>query len=108
MFKGCLCCFINFNYIYIMELAEKQTLPKWFNGELYKKGDEVQNPFSGATYFLNAMELSMYDFIMGTQMIIDARGGLLHPATRDLQVNMAKGLSWFRKWNSKAYMVLLD
>ena len=91
-----------------MKTLEKQVLPKWFKGELYEKGDKVENQFSGATYDLNAIELSMYDFIMGAQMMIDMRGGLLHPATRSLQVDMAKGLSWFRKWNSKAYMVLLD
>ena len=87
---------------------EKVKIPKWFNGEIYPKGDTVTNPFSGATYDLNAIELSMYDFIMGSQMMIDMRGGLLHPATRSLQVDMAKGLSWFRKHNSEAYMVLLD
>ena len=42
----------------------KQKLPKWFEGTLYDKGDKVVNSFSGESYELNAMELSMYDFIL--------------------------------------------
>ncbi len=44
---------------------KEQKLPKWFNGELYEEGATVRNRFSGEEYELNAMELSMYDFIMG-------------------------------------------
>ena len=40
-------------------MTKEQTLPKWFNGQLYKKGDTVRNRFSGEEYELNAMELSM-------------------------------------------------
>ena len=31
----------------------KQKLPKWFTGELYDEGAEVQNRFSGEKYELN-------------------------------------------------------
>ena len=51
-----------------MSTKVKQKLPKWFRGELYEKGDTVRNRFSGEEYELNAMELSMYDFIMGATM----------------------------------------
>ena len=40
---------------------KKQEIPEWFNGEVYKEGAEVRNPFSGETYKLNNKELSMYD-----------------------------------------------
>jgi hypothetical protein len=83
--------------------TEEQKLPKWFNGTHYSKGEEVTNQFSGASYYLNATELSMFDFIMGSQYMIEMRGGVFHPATRDLQKEMAKGLSWFRENNGKAY-----
>ena len=46
----------------------KQNLPKWFNGQLYDKGDIVKNPYSGEEYELTAVELSMYDFIKGAEM----------------------------------------
>jgi hypothetical protein len=75
---------------------KNQELPKWFNGVLYTHGDTVTNPFSGESYELSPAELSMYDFIMGCAL------------TGRIQKDMAKGLSWFRKANPEAYMVLLD
>ena len=84
----------------------KQQLPKWFNGELYEKGATVQNRFSGEEYELNNIELSMYDFIMGASILVEMTG----PWEGDPKVikELRKGLDWFRKNNSKAYMVLLD
>ena len=75
---------------------DTQELPKWFTGVLYTNGDTVTNPFSGESYELTPAELSMYDFIMGCSM------------TGRMQNYMAKGLSWFRRANAEAYMVLLD
>ena len=82
----------------------KQQLPKWFQGELYKKGDTVRNRFSGEEYKLNAIELSMYDFIIGSTMVMEMAGGYKHTDVEELR----KGLDWFRKNNAEAYMVLLD
>ena len=87
-----------------MSIKTKQKLPKWFNGELYKEGATVQNRFSGEEYELNAMELSMYDFVMGSTIVLEMAGGYKHTSVDELR----KGLDWFRKNNSKAYMVLLD
>jgi hypothetical protein len=83
-------------------MKNKTQLPKWFNGTVYDKGETVTNPFSGDTFELNNLELSMYDFIMGCAM--------LPSATLDDKIikNWQDGLSWFRTHNSKAYMVLLD
>ena len=93
--------------------GEINNLPKWFKGQVYPKGGSVINPFSGEEYYLNAQELSMYDFIKGAEHFF-----ALHQETqpnsypkKDLNklINeFEKGLSWFRKQNSKAYMVLLD
>ena len=85
-----------------------QVLPKWFNGELYSQGAIVRNPFSGEEYTLTAVELSIYDMIMGAQLFMEMRGGPFSPATRGIQKDMAKALSWFRTNNAEAYMVLLD
>ena len=82
----------------------KQQLPKWFRGELYEKGDTVRNRFSGEKYKLNAIELSMYDFIIGSTMVMEMAGGYKHTDVDELR----KGLDWFRQNNSEAYMVLLD
>ena len=80
---------------------KEQELPKWFNGELYKEGGTVQNRFSGEKYELNNVELSMYDFVMGS--VIMSEMGMT-----DVVPNLRRGLDWFRKHNAKAYMVLLD
>ena len=84
-------------------IKEKQQLPKWFNGELYKEGETVQNRFSGEEYKLNNIELSMYDFIMGSTIVCE-----MGEHNDDLIVNLRKGLDWFRMNNAEAYMVLLD
>ena len=83
-------------------MKNKTQLPKWFDGTVYDKGDTVTNPFSGETYELNNLELSMYDFVMGCAML---PSNIL--SDKNIK-NWQDGLSWFRKHNSKAYMVLLD
>jgi hypothetical protein len=84
-----------------MSIIKEQKLPKWFDGELYSEGAEVQNRFSGEKYELNNIELSMYDFVMGATMCMEM--GM--PCNVD---ELRKGLSWFRKNNAEAYMILLD
>ena len=90
---------------------KKQVKPKWFDGAVYQKGTTVRNPFSGETYRLNALELSIYDFIMGANMFLEQAfenkvepNDKIEKITRDLY----KGLDWFKVNNVKAYMVLLD
>ena len=84
---------------------KKQKLPKWFKGSLYTEGLIVENPFSGEEYELTNVELSMYDFIIGSQRVFEVA-----PKTvTTKQVNdFHKALTWFRKNNVEAYMVLLD
>jgi len=84
-------------------IKTKQKLPKWFNGELYEEGATVQNRFSGEECELNAMELSMYDFVIGATTMMEM--GMHHDS---MITDLRKGLSWFRTHNSNAYMVLLD
>ena len=84
---------------------QKNNLPAWFKGQCYTHGETVKNPFSGEEYELNNEELSMYDFIIGSQMVMEMTPKMITPeAVKDFQ----KGLDWFRSKNSKAYMVLLD
>ncbi len=79
-------------------------LPKWFNGKLYKEGAEVQNRFGGDSCYLNAEELSMYDFVIGASNMIEM--GMFN--TPQHVQDLRKGLDWFRKNNPSAYMTLLD
>ena len=86
-------------------MSTKTTkLPAWFNGELYKEGGTAYNRFSGEGYELNNVELSMYDFVIGASTVIEM--GLFN--TSEHLEDLRKGLNWFRKYNAKAYMVLLD
>mgnify|MGYP003116522364 FL=1 len=79
-------------------------LPEWFNGELYEEGGEVTNRFGGDSCYLNNIELSIYDFIIGASNMAEL--GIFN-TPQHIQ-DLRKGLDWFRKNNPKAYMVLLD
>ena len=73
----------------------KTMAPDWFDGVIYDEGAEVTNQFSGLSYKLNNVELSIYDYAMGCQMTSNYKG-------------LRKCLDWFRSNNAKAYLVLLD
>ena len=85
--------------------TKEQKLPNWFNGQVYDKGAIVQNRFSGEEYELNNLELSMYDLVMGASIMYEMGG--FNTDTKILK-DLRRGLDWFRKYNPKAYMVLLD
>ena len=85
--------------------TKEQKLPKWFQGVVYAKGETVTNPFSGETYELNAIELSLYDYIMGCQMVFDS---VPNSMTNKRVNEFQKALDWFRVNNVEAYYVLLD
>ena len=76
--------------------TKDQPLPKWFNGMLYTEGAMVMNRFSHESIELTAAELSMYDYIMGCVML------------NKYDATFNKAMTWFRKTNGDAYMVLLD
>ena len=84
---------------------QNTKLPKWFKGMCYGEGGTVRNPFSGEEYELNNVELSMYDFIMGSQLVMEMTPNMV---TEQNVKDFQKGLDWFRRHNAAAYMVLLD
>ena len=84
---------------------KKTKLPAWFKGSQYDKGDTVRNPFSGEECEINASELSMYDFIIGSQMVMEMQPRM---TTQQQVKDFQKGLDWFRSNNGSAYMTLLD
>ena len=88
-----------------MSTKTKQKLPKWFNGMLYTEGDTVANQFTGEEIELTNVELSLYDFIMGCNMLF-ARGS--NRVNDDIIKDFDRALTWFKINNPQAYMVLLD
>jgi hypothetical protein len=85
--------------------TKEQTVPKWFQGLIYEEGAIVTNIFSGEEYELNGLELSIYDFIMGSQMVFE----MAPKSVTQNQINdFHKGLTWFRTNNVDAYFALLD
>ena len=92
-------------------MKKKQTTPKWFEGVVYEKGTTVTNPFSGEEYELSALELSIYDFIMGANLVLEEayeNGVEPNGKVRKIYDDLHLGLDWFKEHNAKAYMVLLD
>tara|TARA_B110001469_G_C9280962_1_gene155452 strand:+ start:209 stop:472 length:264 start_codon:yes stop_codon:yes gene_type:complete len=87
-----------------MSKTKEQKVPKWFKGEVYDEGIIVVNRFSGEEYELNALELSIYDMVMGASMISEMGPQGCDEIIKDLR----KGLDWFRYNNPEAYMALLD
>ena len=85
--------------------SKEQTLPKWFKGMVYREGAEVTNPFSGESYELTGVELSLYDFIIGCQMMFDTQPSIMN---NKRITEFQKALNWFRVNNPEAYYVLLD
>jgi len=88
-----------------MSTKTKQKLPKWFNGTLYSQGETVANPFTGEEIELTNVELSLYDFIMGCNMLFE-RGS--NRVNDEMIKDFDRALTWFRINNPQAYMVLLD
>ena len=84
---------------------QSNAIPTWFNGMIYAEGARVANPFSYEEYELNALELSIYDFIIGAQLLTETAHGAVTP---DVYKNLRKAIDWFRRNNPEAYMVLLD
>jgi len=83
---------------------KNNKIPKWFKGPIEEGEFMVTNPYSGAMFILNGLELSMYLFIKKTEERIHTEGGVQTSLVRDMQ----RALTWFRKNNPDAYYVLLD
>ena len=93
----------NEKLLYNMKQLDKKKLPKWFEGEIYDEGATVTNRFGGDSCYLNNVELSMYDYIIGATTAMEL--GMHHDK---LITDLRKGLDWFRKNNAEAYYILLD
>lgn len=85
--------------------SKKQKVPKWFKGMIYDQGEQCVNPFTEQSYNLTGIELSIYDFILGSQYVMEVAPKTVTPKH---VAEFQKALMWFRKNSPEAYMVLLD
>ena len=70
--------------------------------------ETVTNPFSGQSIAMPRFAVTIYDVIMGSNLMAenyDAKHGV---GSCHLWHDVRKGLDWFRKYFAKEYMVLLD
>jgi len=74
---------------------EKDKAPFKAPIQIYTEGAVVNNRFGGDSIELSALELSIYDTIMGCEL-----GGNIE--------EMRRGIDWFRKFSVDAYYILLD
>mgnify|MGYP001430887748 CR=1 FL=1 len=86
----------------------EQKLPIWFAGEVYVVGGKVRNRFTGEEAIINANMLSMYDFIVGSEALIEMTSGFLDPSNAQMKNEMSKGIEWFKSQDSVAFKTLFE
>ena len=80
----------------------KMTRPLPFKCLVGDEPEEVTNPFSGESITIPADAVAVYDVTIGMNWMAEQSG---NPKHWDV---VRKGLDWFRQYEPKAYMVLLD
>ena len=73
-----------------------KQLPDWFNGTIYDKGDILINPETNEELEISNIELSMHDFVMGSEMLIEMMGD---KSSKDLIKYRDEGLEWLKQSN---------
>lgn len=76
----------------------KKQLPDWFDGTTYDEGDTLVNPETNEELEINNAELSMHDFVMGSEMIIEMMG---NKSPKNLIKYRDEGLKWLESTNPK-------
>ncbi len=77
-----------------------------FDCEVFDNPETVQNPFSGESIELSPDAVAVYDMIMVHSISAEVE---TDPKKSEYFYEIVrKGLTWFRKHEPEAYMVLLD
>ena len=67
--------------------------------------EKISNRFGGGSCMLPAFAVAVYDVIKGSEIIASQNFG---PVAEDAAKTMQKGLTWFQKYFTDEYGVLLD
>ena len=74
-------------------------VPNWFDGTLYENGDSIK--FNNDSFMFSALELSIYDLLMGTYKITLSPDPKSHPQYDSLALYQKNCLEWFREANPR-------
>ena len=78
-------------------------LPESYEGiEIYEQGGGVTNEFTGQSMYLEPVELSVYDYMMGVYYMHTQTGNM------DMYQEFLEGKNWFIENNPEAYYTLID
>lgn len=75
----------------------KRELPFEVEVDSFNEPQTIKNPLSGESIEIPADAVAVYDVVIGTQYMANPDWDLVR-----------KGNDWFRQYEPKAYMVLLD
>ena len=85
-------------------MENSKNTPNWFEGNIYENGGAVIIESSGEEFELNNLELSIYDFLCGTHVVLMDNHFIDFEIDFEIYLN---GIEWFKQNNHKAYMKLL-
>ena len=80
-------------------------VPNWFDGELYENGDSIK--FNNNSFRFSALELSIYDLLMGAYDIIMSLDSKSHPQYASLDLHIKNCLDWFKEANPRFYKEII-
>ena len=79
-------------------------LPVWFDGKVYEKGDTVE--YKGKEFKLSALELSIYDLLMGSYAMTESPASQFNPNYASFMINQKNCIEWFRVENPELFEAL--
>jgi len=80
-------------------------VPNWFDGTLYENGDSIK--FNNNSFRFSALELSIYDLLMGAYDIIMSLDSKSHPQYASLDLHIKNCLDWFKEANPRFYKEII-
>ena len=85
-----------------------QRKPNWFKGKIYDNGQYVENPISKDGCKLTNIELSIYDYLMGLNIMVQEKV-FSDKKEEEKQINNIQlCLEWFKYNNLLKYMILFE
>ena len=79
-------------------------LPAWFDGTLYDEGDTIE--YKGKEFKLSALELSIYDLLMGSYAMTESPASQFNPNYASFMINQKNCIEWFRVENPELFEAL--